>query len=166
MVYGSDVVYRAKMAVGEGDGLGMVIMRKYRASMRRRKETRQAELEKQSEMRRLSGFRSPKSLLDYIDVDQELYGYENEANVIDQLVDFDSSDVFVEPIPSVCNVESSCEQLEESGKSDSSSDDETTLPSPKSPQNRKHSLRRFLCMPMKSFRRKKSKGEGLLADEK
>ena len=136
--------------------------------------------QKQAEMRRLSGFRSPKSLLDYIDVDQELYGYENEAvnfeddedeleneaNVIDQLVDFDSSDVFVEPIPSVCNVESSCEQLEESGKSDSSSDDETTLPSPKSPQNRKHSLRRFLCMPMKSFRRKKSKGEGLLADEK
>ena len=44
-MYGSDVVYRAKMAVGEGDGLGMVIMRKYRASMRRRKETRQAELE-------------------------------------------------------------------------------------------------------------------------
>ena len=127
-------------------------------------------------MRRLSSFKSTnqKSLLDYIEIDQELYGYENEAVVfnddddenmddvdsVDNIINYDAPDMqninFEEPntqhidygapdTPELTKKTSDVNLDSEGSEINSDSECESpTLP--------KKGLKRFFCMPMKSVK--------------
>lgn len=113
-------------------------------------------------MRRLSSLKStPKSLLDYIDIDQELYGYENEAAVfhddddVETMHDLDSVDNILDysapdsaEFPEVLKEN---DGIVDSEVSELGSDSECGSPSPQ-----KKGLRRFFCMPVKSMKGSKS----------
>ena len=112
-------------------------------------------------MRRLSSFKTaPKSLLDYIDIDQELYGYENEAAVFhdddEEENDLDSVDNILDYAHNTPTLNESRHDVnfnvDDSVESAASSDSECGSPTPQ-----KKGLRRFFCMPGKSIKTRKLK---------
>jgi len=132
-------------------------------------------------MRRLSSFKStPKSLLDYIDVDEEIHGYENEAVVFhdNNENDLESEDGIVDysipDTPEMVQKRNDVIMQEVITDSEDNSDSELT----ESSGMKKKGLRRFLCMPMKSRKasmkkhqkpfkkaKKQTSGANLLEDE-
>jgi len=133
-------------------------------------------------MRRLSSFKtSPKSLLDYIDIDQELYGYENNAAVFQDDNENDAEDDLVLNLnlTDALEVNSTSHNLQIEQQTDDSeegSDMDNDLESSPSPTISKKGIRKFLCMPVKSmtpskkfcsFRRsiRKKKSNGLINSE-
>ena len=103
-------------------------------------------------MRRFSSMKtSPKSLLDFIDVDKEFYGYENEAAVFHDDNENDVEDDVITNI-SVANgtVQNNDSNNAQQPDSEEGSDIENNdLESTSVVQ--KKGLKKFFCMPVKSM---------------
>ena len=101
--------------------------------------------------RRISSMKtSPKSLLDFIDVDKEFYGYENEAAVFHDDNENDVEDDVITSINMTAGIAQNNDSIsEQQTDSEEGSDIDNELESTSVVQ--KKGLTRFFCMPVKSM---------------